>query len=60
MQGGCALYGHSCYGGHGKRSEPQISNDENQFSANPFRNDPNKELRVNENIFFLYVQDFKK
>lgn len=19
--GGCALYGHSCYGGHGKRSE---------------------------------------
>lgn len=48
-KGGCALYGHSCYGGHGKRSEPQIANDENQFSLNPFRNDPNKELRVNFN-----------
>lgn len=21
VSGGCALYGHSCYGGHGKRSE---------------------------------------
>lgn len=46
---GCALYGHSCYGGHGKRSEPQISNEENQFPQNPFRSDPNKELRVDMN-----------
>lgn len=47
IKGGCALYGHSCYGGHGKRSEPQISNDDSQYSLNSFRSDPNKELRVN-------------
>lgn len=56
MAGGCALYGHSCYGGHGKRSEPQISNEENQFPQNPFRSDPNKELRV---FCFLNCSFFK-
>jgi len=47
--GGCAVFGHSCYGGHGKRSDPQISSDDNQFSLNPFRSDPNKELRADMN-----------
>jgi len=46
---GCGLYGHSCYGGHGKRSEPQISSEDNQYMFNTFRNDPNKQLGVDMN-----------
>lgn len=49
VTGGCALYGHSCYGGHGKRSEM------GRVELQPMENGPQPMDKLYENNKELVV-----
>lgn len=54
LTGGCALYGHSCYGGHGKRADMPRGEFQPIESGSPptdksYQNNINKELVIESN-----------
>lgn len=54
ITGGCALYGHSCYGGHGKRSEISMDAAPVPNADKTFSN-INKEVAVSSKYPLNYV-----